>query len=147
MKPGVSKHFADIMKLVADRDALEGIIFRVPNREADFYGRYRRQGGVIAKHTLMFKVSSQKQVDDIKARFNSSTIEIALEKNDPTNKAALDLIRYASSKGFVVETHAEGEEDDWLKLMKAGVRIFHTHAPAKLKKVLESSLEIGTSSG
>lgn len=136
MKPGVSKHFAEIMKMVTDHDALEGIIFRVPYREADFYDEYRKQAGVIAKHTLMFQVISREQIDDIKARFNSSTIEIKLDKADPTNEAALDLISYAANKGFVVETHAEGDEDDWVKLINAGVRIFHTNTPSKLEKTL-----------
>jgi hypothetical protein len=49
------------------------------------------------------------------------------------------LIRYAADEGFVVETHAEGEADDWVKLIKAGVRIFHTKAPSKLKKMLGNS--------
>lgn len=141
LKPGVSKHFAAIMKLVTDHNALEGIIFRVPYREAGFYEKYREQGGVMAKHTLMFQVGSRKQIDDVKARFNSSTIEIKLNKDDPTNERVLDLIRYASDKGFVVETHAEGKEEDWVKLIKAGVRIFHTNAPSKLTKVIQATAQ------
>ncbi|MEN8843620.1 MAG: hypothetical protein ACN4GF_02430, partial [Lentimonas sp.] len=122
------------MKLVIDHNALGGIIFQVPYREVD---RYREEGGVIAKHTLMFQTSSRKQIDDVKARFNSSTIEIRLNKADPTNEKSFYLFRYASSEGFVVETHAEGGEDDWIELVEAGVRIFHTKAPSKLKKVLQ----------
>ena len=139
MKPGVSKHFVDIMKLVTDHNALEGIIFRVPYRDAEFYDIYRKQGGVIAKHTLMFQVTSKKQVDDIKTRFDSSTIEIKLNKAVPTNEQSLDLIRYATDTGFIVETHAEGGEEDWIKLIDAGVRIFHTKTPSKLKALLQAS--------
>lgn len=138
MKPGVSKYFDEIIKLVAEHKALDGIIFRVPYREAKVYEQYQKKGGFIPKHTLMFMVTSKKQIDDIKARFNSSTIEIKLKKEDPTNERTLDLIRYATSRGFVVESHAEGDEDDWRKLIEAGVRIFHTKAPSKLKKLLQT---------
>lgn len=138
MKPGVSPHFEAIMKLVAECNALDGIIFRVPYKEADFYDRYRKNGGFVAKHTLMFMVTSKKQIDDIKQRFNPSTIEIKLNKKDPTNERTLNLIRYATSRGFIVETHAEGDEADWRKLIEAGVRIFHTRAPSKLKKCLQT---------
>ena len=138
MKPGVSQYFNDIMKLVAAHNAIDGIIFRVPYREAGFYEQYRNGGGFIAKHTLMFIVTSKKQVDDIKARFDSSTIEIKLDKAEPTNEKALDLIRYATDMGFIVETHAEGGEEDWVELINAGVRIFHARAPSKLKGLLQS---------
>ena len=137
MKRGVSKHFADVMKRVVDHNALDGIIFRVPYQEAKFYAHYKKQGGIIAKHTLMFQVTSKEQIDDIKARFDSSTIEIKLNKSDPTNEKSLDLIRYATDKGFIVETHAEGDEEDWSKLIDAGVRIFHTKTPSKMKELLQ----------
>lgn len=136
LKPGVSRHFDGVMKLVAKHDALNGIIFRVPYREADLFEQYLKTGGPMARHTLMFKVSSKKQIKDIKARFNSSTIEIKLDKAAPCNDQALELIRYATANGFSVETHAEGDEGDWANLIKAGVRIFHTSAPSKMKKFL-----------
>lgn len=138
MKPGVSKHFDEIMKLVAEHDALDGIIFRVPYRDAGLYAQYRTDGGLYAKHLFMFKVSSRKQIDDIQTRFDSTTIEITLDKSNPSHKKTLDLIRYATDRGFVVETHAEGSPDDWVKLIEAGVRIFHTKAPSKVRKLLQS---------
>lgn len=138
MKRGVSKHFAEIMKLVTDHNALESIIFRVPYREVDLYTKYKKQGVNIAKHTLMFQVTSQQQIDDIKQRFNPSTIEIKISKKNPTNANTLDLIKYATAKGIIVETHAEGQEEDWLKLIEAGVRIFHTKTPFHLKKVIDN---------
>jgi hypothetical protein len=138
MKPGVSRYFDDIMKRVVAHKAIDGIIFRVTYREARFYEQYREGGGLIARHTLMFMVSSKKQVDDIKARFNAATIEIKLDRADPTNPKALELIRYATDKGFVVEAHAEGGEKDWLALIEAGVRIFHTRSPSKQKMLLET---------
>lgn len=86
----------------------------------------------------MFKVSSKKQIDDIKERFNSTTIQINLKKTNPANQASLDLIRYATAKGFVVQTHAEGDEKDWGKLVAAGVRIFHTKSPSQVQKFLRT---------
>lgn len=141
LKPGVSQYFAEIIQLVTQQDALDRIIFRVPYREANVYGRFRKAGGSIPDNTLMFMVTSKKQVDDIKMRFESSTIEIKLNKEDPTNERTLDLIRYASGRGFVVETHAEGNEDDWRKLITAGVRIFHTRAPSRVKTFLGSQAD------
>lgn len=138
LKPGVNQHFAQVMQLVAEHDAVDGIIFRVPYRDVELYHRFRESGGVISKHTLMFMVTSEKQVDDIKSRFDSSTIEIKLKQDNPVNEQALNLIRYATDKGFVVETHAYGDRDDWKTLIAAGVRIFHTSAPSKLQSLLKS---------
>lgn len=138
MKPGVSEYFAEIMKLVTEQKALNGIIFRVPYREATVYEQYQKKGGIIPEHSLMFKVTSKKQIDDIKVRFNSSTIEIKLDKEDPANEPTLILIRYATSRGFVVESHARGDEDDWKKLVEAGVRIFHTQTPSELRAFLQA---------
>ena len=138
MKPGVSKHFGEIMELVAKHDAISEIIFRVPYREADLLDQYRTSGGPFAKHTLMFMVTSQKQVADIRDRFDSATIEIKLDKSDPANEKKLELIRYAHNKRFIVETHAEGSNDDWSKLIDAGVRIFHARAPSKVRKFLDT---------
>lgn len=138
LKPGVSQHFSELMKLVNDHDALEGVICRVPYREAGIFEEYLNQGGTIPKHTLMFRVSSRSQIDHIKERFDSSTIEIKVAKTNPAAEKALELIRYATGKGFVVETHAEGNEEDWVKLIEAGVRIFHTNKPSRLKVFLQS---------
>jgi hypothetical protein len=40
-----------------------------------------------------------------------------LDKSDPANEKKLELIRYAHNKRFIVETHAEGSNDDWLALL------------------------------
>ncbi|MDF1823981.1 MAG: glycerophosphodiester phosphodiesterase family protein [Verrucomicrobiales bacterium] len=138
LKPGVSKYFADLMALVAEHDALNGIIFRVPYYEANLFGKYRDEGGVIAQHTLMFKVTTKDQVNDIKERFESTTIEVKLNKSDPVNAKSLELIEYARKKGFIVETHAEGNAGDWATLINAGVRIFHTSRPSTMKAFLET---------
>lgn len=82
----------------------------------------------------MFMVTSQKQVVGIADRFDSATIEIKLDKSDPANEKKLELIRYAHNKRFIVETHAEGSNDDWSKLIDAGVRIFHARFPSKVRK-------------
>jgi len=84
------------------------------------------------------KVMSKMQIDDIKKRFDSTTIQINLKKTDPANEASLKLIRYATAKGFIVQTHAEGDEKDWAKLVQAGVRIFHTNTPSRVKKFLQT---------
>ncbi len=85
----------------------------------------------------MFMVSNKNQVDDIRRRFDPTTIQVNLRKDDPTDARTIELIRYASRKGFVVETHAEGTEDDWRVLIGAGVRIFHTGKPAKMESFLQ----------
>jgi hypothetical protein len=46
------------MELVVKHDAISEIIFRVPYREADLLDQYRTRGGLFAKHTLMFMVTS-----------------------------------------------------------------------------------------
>ena len=141
MKPGVIKHFDELMKLVVKLDAVDEVIFRPRYQEADLLAKYRANGGFYRKHLFMFRVSSKKQIDDIKERFDSTTIQINLKKINPANEASLDLIRYATAKGFVVQTHAEGDEKDWGKLVAAGVRIFHTNAPAQVQKFLQSKIQ------
>ncbi len=138
LKPGVSKHFDELMKLVIRFDAVDDVIFRPTYKEADLLARYRAQGGFYAKHLFMFRVSSKKQIDDIKKRFDSTTIQINVKKMNPANEITLDLIRYATAKGFVVQTHAEGGEKDWGKLVEAGVRIFHTNTPSRVQKFLKT---------
>ena len=49
-----SKHFGEIMELVAKHDAISEIIFRVPYPEAGLFDRYSTSGVLFAKHTLLF---------------------------------------------------------------------------------------------
>tara|TARA_R110002049_G_scaffold182485_2_gene350337 strand:- start:70993 stop:71982 length:990 start_codon:yes stop_codon:yes gene_type:complete len=136
LKPGVNQFFDEIMAIVVRHDAMDGIIFRVPYRDADLFADYRAKGVPITRDQLMFMVSDQKQVDDIRKRFDPSTIQVNVNKNNPTNPRTLRLIRYATHQGLLVETHAEGTEQDWQKLVHAGVRIFHTGQPAKMQAFL-----------
>jgi len=138
MKPGVSKHFNELMKVVVSAGAVDGVIFRPTYKEVDLLEKYRAKGGFYVPHLFMFRVSSKKQIDDIKKRFDSTTIQINVKKTNPANEATLELIRYATAKGFVVETHAEGGEKDWGKLVDAGVRIFHTEIPSRVQKFLKT---------
>jgi glycerophosphoryl diester phosphodiesterase len=138
LKPGVSKYFGEIMELVEKQDAMNGIIFRVPYSEAKLFAKHRSEGLRFAKHSLMFKVSSQQQIDEVKKSFDATTIQVNLDRSDPTNRKTLEIIGYAVGKGFLVETHAEGSPEDWAKLIDAGVRMFHTSAPSKVQKLLES---------
>lgn len=76
--------------------------FRVPYREANLLGQHLTGGGPFAKRTLMFMVTSQKQVADVRDRFDSAIIEIKLKKADPANENKLELIRYAHYQRFIV---------------------------------------------
>ncbi|MBT5901481.1 MAG: glycerophosphodiester phosphodiesterase family protein [Opitutaceae bacterium] len=136
LKPGVSAHFPAMMQLVNKLDAHDGIIFRVPYQEADLFDQYKHGGIFTSPAQIMFKVSSRVQIDDIKSRFDPQWIQIDLAKTEPTTPTALDLIRYATSQGLMVETHAEGNAEDWTKLIRAGVRMFHTNRPTELKMFL-----------
>jgi len=133
LKPGVSKYFREIMQLVIKHNALEGVIFRVPYQKADLFAQYKADGVPYSRSLLMFMVSTKAQIDDIKTRFDPLWIQINLDKSDPANHKTLELIQYATSQGLLVQTHAEGETEDWAKLIKAGVRMFHTGNPSKVK--------------
>lgn len=137
LKPGVNQHFKEIMAIVTRHDAMDGIIFRVPYRDADLYAEYRAQGVPYNRDLLMFMVYNAKQVDDIQKRFDPSIIQVNVKKDDPTNAKTLQLIRYATDQGLLVEAHAEGTEPDWQKLIDAGVRMFHTSKPARMKTFLQ----------
>jgi glycerophosphoryl diester phosphodiesterase len=141
LKPGVSAHFKEIMQLVVKHDAMDGIIFRVPYEEVDLFAQYVAAGGPYSKNLLMFKTSGKKQVDDIVARFDPLTIQINISKSEPTNPETLELVRYATGRGLMVEAHAEGSPDDWAKLIDAGVRMFHTKKPAEMGHFLHSREE------
>jgi hypothetical protein len=119
------------MELVAKHDAISEVIFRLPYPEAELLDQYRTSGGPFAKHTLMFMVTSQKQVVGIADRFDSATIEIKLDKSDPANEKKLELIRYAHNKRFIVETHAEGSNDDWLALLDFADWKFFNKKPSR----------------
>lgn len=136
LKPGVNKHFKEIMAVVTRHDAMDDIFFRVPYYNAKLYVDYRADGVPYSRDLLMFMISTRKQVDDIQKRFNPSRIQVNVSKKDPTNPKTLDLIRYAAEKGLLVEVHAEGREQDWQKLIEAGVRMFHTGKPARVQAFL-----------
>ncbi len=138
LKPGVSAYFEEIMQVVVAHEAMDGIIFRVPYEEAGLFAIYRASGVPFSKGLLMFKTHSKKQIDDIKARFESSAIQVDVSKSDPTNPKTLELIRYAAGLGMLVETHAEGSPDDWAQLVDAGVGMFHTKTPGEVKEFLRS---------
>lgn len=136
LKPGVNPYFTEIMTLVALHDAMSDIVFRVPYRDANLFADYRADGVPYSRDLLMFMVSGVKQVDDIKKRFDPVWIQVNVSKDDPSNSETLKLIRYATDQGMRVEAHAEGTEADWKKLIQAGVRMFHTNKPAKMKAFL-----------
>ena len=141
LKPGVSKYFNELMQLVIKHDALEGIIFRVPYRQSDLFAKYKAEGVPYINSLLMFMVSTKGEIDDIKARFNPLTIQVNLNKSDPANLETLELIQYATSQGLLVQTHADGNAEDWTKLIEAGVRMFHTKKSSKVKAFLLTLLK------
>nr|WRX36684.1 hypothetical protein [uncultured bacterium] len=139
LKPGVNRYFQEIIEVVVRHDAMDGIVFRVPYRDAKLYADYRSNGGPYTRDLLMFMVSNKQQVDAIKQQFDPSTIQVNVNKDDPTNPETLELIRYATGQGMLVEAHAEGTEQEWRKLLQAGVRMFHTTKPAKIKAFLRTT--------
>ncbi|TWU48867.1 Glycerophosphoryl diester phosphodiesterase [Rubripirellula tenax] len=136
LKPGLNMYFKEIMDLATRCQAVSDIVFRVPYRDADVFDAYRASGVPLGGSVLMFMVSNKKQVDDVRQRFNPTMIQVNVSKDDPANARTLELIRHATMKGFIVETHAEGTEQDWRQLIEAGVRIFHTAKPAKMQAFL-----------
>lgn len=137
LKPGMSEHFPTIMKLVEAQNAQDGIIFRVPYREAGRFAQYRADGVFTSPNQLMFMVSNRKELDDIRARFNPEWVQVNVTKTNPADPETLDLIRTAVSQGLAVESHAEGTSNDWAKMIHAGVRMFHTNHPTALQTFLE----------
>ena len=136
MKSGVSKYFKGIMALVIKYDSLDKIIFRVRYRAADQFAQYRVDGVPYAKSLLMFRLASKAQIDDIKVRFDPIWIHIDVSKTDPANSATLELIKYATSQGLLVQVQARGDAEDWAKFVEAGARMIHTSSPSKVKAFL-----------
>jgi lysophospholipase L1-like esterase len=138
LKPGVNQYFKGIIDVVVTHDAMDGIVFRVPYRDSKLYADYRSAGVPYTGDLLMFMVSKKQQIDDIKKQFDPSTIQVNIDKDDPTNPRTLELIRYAADQGMQVEVHAEGTEHDWQELIQAGARMFHTSKPAKMSVFLRA---------
>jgi glycerophosphoryl diester phosphodiesterase len=138
LKPGVSEYFKEIMQQVVNNDALDGIIFRVPYRQADVFAQYKSEGVLSSRGLLMFMVSTKEQLDDIKIRFDPLMIQIDLNKSNPATPHALELIQYATSQGLLVEIHDYGTPEDWMKFLEAGARMFHTNKPSEIKAFLHN---------
>jgi hypothetical protein len=138
LKPGVNAYFKEIMELVVKHDMMDSVIFRIPYSDADRFSQYKADGVPYTKSLLMFKVKKIKQVDDIQARFDPLTIQVDVKKEDPVNSQTLEVIRYATRKGLLVETHAEKGEKEWAQLADAGVRMFHTKKASKTRAFLDS---------
>ena len=138
MKRGVKEHFKEVVSLVKKHGMMDSVIFRVRYRDVGFYSKYIEEGDPYSKNLLMFMVSTEDQVDSIIKKFNPMIIQVNLDRKNPTPPETLKLIKYAVSKGLLVQVHSEGNEEDWNKLISAGVRMFHSRKPAKLQKYLRS---------
>lgn len=138
LKPGVSEHFDDLVRLTTKQQAMDGIVFRVHYRELPMFIRHRNEGVTWSPDSVMFRVRTRKQLDDVIEQFPPTIIHIDVRKTAPSSPATLALIRYARNQGMHVQTHAEGTPDDWAKLIDAGVRMFHTAKPAKVIAFLRS---------
>ncbi len=136
LKPGVNTYFKEIMELVVKHDMMDNVIFRLPYGDADLFAKYRADGVPYTKSLLMFKVKKTKQIEEILDRFDPLTIQVDVKKDDPANPKTLDVIRYATSRGLLVETHAEQGEKEWAQLVDAGVRMFHTKVASKTQAFL-----------
>jgi hypothetical protein len=147
LRCSASKCFSGIMEQVVECDALDQVVFRVPYAQVDLFARYKDEGGSYTRSLLMFMVSSKKQVDDIQTRFDPVTIQIHVSKTNPTPPHTLELIRYATRQGLLVQTHDYGTEEDWVKLIDSGVRMLHTYKPAEIKTFLQTVNEDPSSRG
>ncbi|MBT5707281.1 MAG: glycerophosphodiester phosphodiesterase family protein [Verrucomicrobia bacterium] len=134
LKPGLSAHFKELIELVKKLDAFDTVIFRVPYNAVSLFAQHRADGLTWPRSTVMFRVKDRKQLDNVIETFNPSVIHIDVSRTNPASEETLELIRYARSRSLHVQTHAEGQRDDWTKLINAGVRMFHTSAPAKLSQ-------------
>ncbi len=132
LKPGVSTYFKELLTLIEEQDGFDKVIFRVPYHELPRFIQYKTDGLVWPRHSLMFRIKNRFELDHVIKEFNPSLIHIDVKRNDPANDETLDLIRDARDRGLHIQTHAEGEPEDWSKLVYAGVRMFHTSAPDQL---------------
>ena len=134
LKPGLSAHFKELIDLVKKLDAMDTVIFRVPYNRTSIFAQHKADGLKWPRSMVMFRVKNRKQLDNVIGTFNPSIIHIDVNRTNPASEETLNLIRYARSRRLHVQTHAEGQRDDWTKLVNAGVGMFHTSAPAKLSK-------------
>jgi hypothetical protein len=134
LKPGLSAHFKELIDLVKKLDAMDTVIFRVPYNRISIFAQHKADGLKWSRSTVMFRVKDRKQLDNVIETFNPSVIHIDVNRTNPASEETLELIQYARSRSLHVQTHAEGQRDDWTKLINAGVRMFHTSAPSKLSE-------------
>ncbi len=139
MKPGINKYFKEIMDQVVKHDMLNSVIFRVPYSDLSTYIQYRENGHAYTKSLLMVKVATKDQLEEVKDKLDTRLVEVTIARNNPSESKTLELIRFSTQHGFLVETHSHGDEKDWAKLIDAGVRMFHTQTPSRLQSFLNKS--------
>ena len=137
LKDDAYLEFAEIMKIVEKHDMLEWTIFRVRYSQREFFSNYVKAGLPCSKNTLMFKVQSHIQIDEVASTFSPATIEVVMKGKSPLADE-LTAVKYAKGKGLLVEQHSGKTMQDWEKQIEAGTRMFHTAAPLKFQEFLEA---------
>lgn len=132
LKPGVCRHFDELLTVVRENKGFDGIVFRAFYRDMPAFVEHRENGMRWPRGLVMFRVKNRHQLDDVVNGFDPTWIHIDVNKDDPTNAKTLELIRYARERKLCVQVHAEGTPADWMILYDAGARMFHTTKPAKV---------------
>lgn len=136
LKDDAWQHFPMIMELVAKHGMIDHTIFRVKYSQKAYFANYIKTDSPFSKFTLMFKVKTEAQVNQVKEVFDPATIEVIMVGKEPSAEE-LRLVEYANRHGLLVEQHSAKNQMLWAKQVAAGVRMFHTAAPTKLKEFLQ----------
>lgn len=140
LKKGVNEHLQEIIDIIKAEGMMDGVILRLPYRDRGLVKEYIAGGGEYNRNLFMFKLKSSAAVDEIIELVNPRTIQVDLNRKDPTSEKSIALIKYAVSKDLLVETHAYQTSKEWAVVLDAGVRMLHTKQASEVKALIESRL-------
>jgi len=140
LKKGANEHLKEIIEIIKAENMMDGVILRLPYRDRGLVKEYIANSGEYNSNLFMFKIKSRAAVDEIIELINPRTIQVDLNRKDPTSEKSIGLIKYAVSKGLLVETHAYQTSKEWAVLLNAGVRMLHTKQASEVKALIESRL-------
>ena len=138
LKKGVNQHLGEIIDIIRAEDMMNGVIIRLPYSDRGLIKEYIASGGEYNRNLFMFKLKTEASVDEIISLCDPRMIQVDLDRKDPTNQISIKLIKYATAKGLLVETHAYQSPEEWDVLIDAGVRMLHTKQVSEMKALIES---------
>ena len=137
LKPGIINHFEELAHLITKLQMTDHVFLRTGFKDVKTIHALFDNG--CPKVELMFKAKNAAQVRIAIQKFQPKTIQIDVAKGEKISDSKAAAIELAVRNGVLVETHIYQDSDQWQKLAKLGVRMFHTSTPDTAIQFLETN--------